>query len=169
MHTTVDSKGFTLVEMVIVLFIVGILVAIVLGTGRNAVYNSRVTAARADLHLIADALDRYYLRFGNYPPPETKTGVASNNKGNDGGASIEKIPSILPLSFHRKTLDGNEDFYFSNLLPPGFTGMDPWGRPYVYAWTEQDPGIELPVYTLRSLGPDPSSTKEGMNDNIEYP
>lgn len=151
LHTNVDGKGFTLVEMVTVLFIVGILVAIVLGTGRNAVYNSRATAARTDLHLIADALDRYCMVFGDYP-------VSPSNR--------------VPVNYSRKTL-GDQDahgkqgsYHFKNLLPNGFTAIDPWGKPYIYTLTRNDNPDEFPVYSLRSCGQD---GKEGTEDDIVYP
>lgn len=159
-HTHVDSNGFTLVEMVTALFIIGILVAIVLGTGRDAVRQSRVATARADLQFAADALDRYRLVFGDYPPPATSPARPEGETA-DGGS----FP-YLPMDYTRRTLDGNDDYHFAALFPQGFTAIDPWGAPYRYQLTDSEEEGEPPVYSLRSPGPD---GKEGNDDDIEYP
>ena len=144
-------------EMVTVVFLVGILLAIVLGTGRNAIFCSRETSARTDLHLVADALDRYYLIFGDYP---------------------QSPSNRVPLDAIRGTLENKDAtnekdrFHFERLLPKDFSAIDPWGAPYIYelSWSENAGQTEMtdepPVYTLRSRGRD---GKEGTDDDIEYP
>ncbi len=132
--------------MLTVLFIVGMLVAIVLGSARYATQASRRAGARMDLHLLADALDRYVLVFGDYPDVDSMTNL---------------------VTYSRQTLNKGSEYEFKNLLPPGFSGIDPWGEAYRYSLRRvEGHDEELPLYLLASNGPD---GKEGTADDIEYP
>lgn len=134
------GSGFTLVEVLAVMFIVGILLAVVLGAARYATHVSRTSRAKSDLASLADALERYRLVFGEYPDASNACGL---------------------VSFRRKSLSVNDvnssdrnDYCFSNLLPHAFTGIDPWGEPYRYAtWRSGDKWGD-PVYSISSSGPD---------------
>ena len=157
--TAHGKRGLTLVEMLTVLFVVSILVAFVTGTARYASRAAETRRAEADLHLLADALERYYLRFGDYPEAG----------GNDA-------PALLS---HRQLLPGHTDtdpnadyYYFSNSLPGTFTGLDPWGAAYRYI-RHMGNGINdadnSETFTLYSLGPDreePGATPDAPDDNI---
>lgn len=98
-------KGFTLVELLVVMAIIAMLAALVgpklfpkLGKGKQA-------AAKAQIELLGQALDQYRLDVGRYPTTqETLTSLVSS-------------PGI----------DGWDGPYLKKALP-----ADPWGRPYVY-------------------------------------
>lgn len=150
------KRGLTLIEMLTVLFVVSILVAFVTGTARYASRAAETRRAQADLHLLADALERYYLRFGEFPPT-----------GNDA----------QELLSHRQQLPGQSGtepgdviyYYFSNSLPRTFTALDPWGEAYQYVRHGGDNDINdvndsdgAETFTLYSLGPD---RKEPGEDN----
>ena len=148
------EKGFTLVEMLTVLFIVSILLGIVLGSARYATQASRVSRAESDMHALADALDRFHLVFGEYPDVESATNL---------------------VSYARRALgkDDPDSFLFKNLLPAGFTAIDPWSHPYQYRVYRPDkPGendfkaSDETVYELASAGPD---GREGTDDDISAP
>ncbi len=59
-----NNKGFTLIEMLVVVLIIGILAGIALPQYTNAVRKARVAEAQIILRAIVDATDRYYLATG---------------------------------------------------------------------------------------------------------
>jgi general secretion pathway protein G len=103
-----SQEGFTLIELMVVILIIGLLATIVVQNLRSATDKAKRVKAQADISQIKSALDRYYLDAGSYPTSDQGLPalVASPTNGNDpkdwGGPYIEKIPP------------------------------DPWGHPYVY-------------------------------------
>lgn len=61
------DKGFTLIEMMVVLIIIAVLIAGGIRFYAGYIENSRVTKARVQLSTIQAALDSYYAEKGNYP------------------------------------------------------------------------------------------------------
>ncbi len=148
-----DRGGLTLVEMITVLFIVSILVAFVTGLARHAMRAAEVRRARADLHLLADALERYYLRFGAYPEV-----FAS---GGGGGVGWRDATDLLR---HVRTDPAHvpPEFCFSNCLPRGFTAIDPWQRPYRYRRHMRREEEEEDTFDLGSQGPDANDIRDDI-------
>lgn len=132
------SRGFTLIEIMVVMVILGLLVALVapniMGRGDEA----RVTAAEAQLRNISSALDLYRLDNSHYP---------STEQGLD--ALVEK-PSGSP-----EPSNWNPDGYM-NAIP-----KDPWGNDYQYV----QPGSEGP-YDLYSYGADGREGGKELNADI---
>lgn len=98
--------GFTLLELLVVLVILGLLVGYVAPRYFAQVGKSEVKVTRAQIRALEDALDQYRLDLGRYPA--TQTGLAALNNA-PAGESRWQGPYL------RKTVPN-----------------DPWGHPYQY-------------------------------------
>jgi general secretion pathway protein G len=99
------SAGFTLLELLVVLVILGLLVGYVAPRYFAQVGKSEVKVARAQIRALEDALDQYRLDVGRYPA--TQAGLAALNE--EVGEARWQGP------------------YLKKTLP-----SDPWGHPYQY-------------------------------------
>jgi general secretion pathway protein G len=130
------QRGFTLIELMVVLVIIGVLAALIVPNVLDRADDARVTAARTDIASIGQALKLYKLDNQRYPSAE------------QGLQALVSRPSAGPLPPNwRATLDK---------LP-----NDPWGRPYQY----MNPGLKGEVDVL-SLGADGQPGGEGKNADI---
>lgn len=85
------QKGFTIVELLIVIVIISILTAITILT-YNGVRNKSFDASiQTDLRSIAAGLKTYKLTVGTYPPTDTQIGTLADNSGTVVQAAIPKI------------------------------------------------------------------------------
>lgn len=98
--------GFTLIELMIVLFIIGLLVALVAPRLMSRVGRAKQKAAQAQIHLLATALDLFNLDVGRYPTTE------------------EGLKALLQKPEDLSSWGGP---YLEKALP-----NDPWGHPYAY-------------------------------------
>jgi general secretion pathway protein G len=104
MRTTTDSKhrryeeGFTLIELMVVILIIGLLATIVVQNLRSATDRAKRVKAQADIAQIKSGLDRYYLDAGSYPTSDQglnslMTAPTAGNIPHDWeGPYLEKIP-----------------------------------------------------------------------------
>jgi general secretion pathway protein G len=131
------QHGFTLIEIMVVVIIIGLLAAIVAPNVIGRVDDAKVTRAKADIGQIENALKFY--RLDNFAYPSSEQGLeALVTKPND--------PNV------------------KNWKPGGYLDnapKDPWGNPYLYL----NPGNngEIDVYTL---GADGRPGGEGANADI---
>jgi general secretion pathway protein G len=132
----ITSRGFTLIEIMIVVVIIGILGAIIVPTFMSRPDQARVTAAQTDLRSIGAALDLY--RLDNFQYPASDQGLE---------ALVTK-PAGFP-----EPKNYNPDGYIK-ALP-----TDPWGSPYVYERTGNG-------FSLFSLGADGNEGGEGFDADI---
>lgn len=133
---TARQRGFTLIELMVVLAIIGVLAALVVPNVLNRSDDARVTAAKTDVGNLMNALKLYRLDNQSYPTAE------------QGLNALVVKPSTGPAPLNWKS--------YIDKLP-----NDPWGRPYQY----MNPGVKGEVDVL-SLGADGQAGGEGKNADI---
>jgi len=132
--------GFTLIEIMVVVVIIGILIGLVAPQIMGRVDEARVTAARSDLATLEQALEMYRLDNGRYP---------STDQGLE--ALIER-PTAPP-----EPRNWNPAGYLKARQLP----LDPWGNPYHYFSVESGR-----LFELYSLGADGREGGEGYDADI---
>ena len=120
-----NEDGFTLVEVMVVLVIIGLLTTFVVINVLPAQDKALVSKTKADIRIIEQALEMYRLDMFDYPEQDA------------GLEALITLPSGADETRYRK---GG----YVKLLPD-----DPWGRPYIYRY----PG-ENGVYDILSYGSD---------------
>ena len=130
------SYGFTLIELMVVLVIIGVLAALIVPNVLDRADDARVMAARTDVNNLSQALKLY--KLDNQRLPSTEQGLQ---------ALIVK-PSAAPVPANWKA--------YLDKLP-----NDPWGRPYQYL----NPGVKGEVDVM-SLGADGQPGGEGRNADV---
>jgi prepilin-type N-terminal cleavage/methylation domain-containing protein len=113
-------RGFTLVELIIVIVIIGILAAVTVVGYQNQTAKARDSKRLSDIDSIRKAVDLYYHTNGKYPdyvPGNTCAGeggfcyTSSGNLGNYIGGLTEYFPDGLPNDPTNKTVGGRPFFY----------------------------------------------------------
>jgi general secretion pathway protein G len=117
-----SEAGFTLVEMLVVITIIGLIMALVGPRVLNYLGESKVKVTKIQIESFSAALDLYYLDNGTYPT------------GSEGLTALVQRPSSAPA-------------WNGPYLKTGSVPDDPWGHPYVY----KVPGDHAP-YEIDSYG-----------------
>lgn len=130
------ARGFTLIEVMVVIVILGVLAALVVPKVMGRPDEARVVAAKQDISAIMQALKLYKLDNRRYPTT------------NQGLAALVTRPSTAPVPDNWKS--------YLEKLP-----LDPWGKPYQYLM----PGLKGEVDVM-SYGPDGVSGGEGIDSDI---
>ena len=89
-----QQRGFTLIELMIVVAIIGILAAISIPLYANVQARARLAKAQADARALASAVSIYSAHMGNIPTALTQlTTVATNSLGQTAGPFVASVPS----------------------------------------------------------------------------
>ena len=134
------SHGFTLIEILVVIIVLGLLAALVGPRILGRVSEAKSAAARTQIELLGLALDNYRLDNGSYPTTE------------QGLAALQVIPTRDPIPLNWRGP------YLRKAVP-----LDPWGRAYLY----KSPGEHnASGYDLYTLGRDGQLGGEGEDADI---
>ena len=132
-----SEAGFTLVELMVVVVIIGVLAATIIPEIMGTPHEAKVSAAKGHIAELGNALDRFNLHMDRYPTSEESLKVLveapSGDSKNWRGPYIRQLRS------------------------------DPWGNPYQYRY----PGVHHPAsYDLWSRGADGVDGGEGKGADI---
>ena len=132
------QNGFSLIEILVVLVIMGLLISVVAPTVLNSADDARIQKVQADFKSIETALKIY--RLDNYVYPTTEQGLEA---------------LVTPSSLEPEPRNFKQGGYLAELP------IDPWGRPYLYL----SPG-EYGETDSYSLGADGLQGGEDQNADI---
>jgi general secretion pathway protein G len=132
----VAQTGFTLIELMVVLVIIGVLAALIVPNVLDRADDARATAAKTDVNNLMQALKLYKLDNQRYPTSE------------QGLQSLVSKPAASPVPPNWKP--------YVEKLP-----NDPWGRPYQYL----NPGVKGEIDVM-SFGADGQPGGEGKNADV---
>lgn len=135
-HSRTRLKGFTLIELMVVLVIIGVLAALIVPNVLDRADDARVTAAKTDINNLVQALKLYKLDNQRYPTPA------------QGLQALLVKPAAGPIPPNWKP--------YLEKLP-----SDPWAQSYQYL----NPGLkgEIDVF---SFGADGQPGGEGKNADV---
>ncbi|MDY6842629.1 MAG: type II secretion system major pseudopilin GspG [Thermodesulfobacteriota bacterium] len=138
-----SDKGFTFIELMVVLVILGILAGLIMPRIMGRPEQARRLKARIQIQNFEQALNLYYLDNGFYPTTE------------QGLMALVEIPTIGKIPSHWKE---------GGYLEKGKVPKDPWGNSYIYI----SPGVyDTDGYDIESYGSDGEDGGEGKNSDIE--
>jgi general secretion pathway protein G len=131
-----SERGFTLVEILVVITIIALIMALVGPRVLNYLTESKVKAARIQIESLSSALDLYFLDVGQYP------------------SSAEGLNALVQRPGNGLAWNGP---YLKGTTVPN----DPWGKPYVY----RVPG-QSGIYDIISYGADSQEGGSGAAADI---
>jgi len=132
------ARGFTLIEIMVVVVILGILGSLIVPNIIGRPDEARATAARADIEAVGNALELYRLDNGTYPSTD------------QGLEALVSQPSGYP-----EPRRWNADGYLKKLP------VDPWDEPYLYFSEERS-------FEVYSFGADRKEGGEGVDTDLRY-
>jgi len=174
MKTHRIERGFTLMELMIVITIIGILAAMTGGVVSVVMKQNKVEAAKANVLRIGMALEQYYNDVGAYPPTPTDEGNASVIAALTGDLNLDGVYDPTPgsgdvprthprwrrpyLKVERAEYDGRMNM------------VDPWRQPYRYFENEREAPrckVNPNTFLLFSSGPDTRATAKTREEAID--
>ena len=132
------QRGFTLLELLVVVVIIGVLAAYVGPRYFTQIGKSEQGTARMQIDALAKALETYRIDTGRYPGTEQGLAVLMTRPADESKWAGPYLVKAVP--------------------------KDPWGRPYLY----RSPGADGTDFDLRSLGRDGQAGGEGDNADLSY-
>lgn len=138
MHSKVTQRGFSLIEIMVVIVIMGVLASLIVPKIMGRPDEARIIAAKQDIASISQALKLYKLDNQRYPTTD------------QGLQSLVTKPSTPPIPSNWKSSG------YLEKMP-----VDPWGNPYQYLY----PGTHSEIDVF-SLGVDGAIGGEGNDVDI---
>ena len=135
-----DQRGFTLIEIMVVVVILGVLAAIIVPKFLGRPDEAKVTKAKVDIKSLEEALGLFKLDNGFYP--STEQGL----KALVEKPEIGRIPEKFQAGGYLKRVPN-----------------DPWGTPFVYL----SPGVQSRDFDLISYGADGQPGGENFDADIK--
>jgi general secretion pathway protein G len=135
------QSGFTLLEILVVIAILGLLIGLVAPAALRQLGGARLSVARQSIERLGSVLDLYRLDVGSYPNSQ------------DGLTALISRPSDAP--------NWSGPYVQNGQLP-----MDPWSHPYIYREPSTRPGHS---YDLCSRGPNATAGEAGTESLICNP
>ena len=132
------QRGFTLIEIMVVVIIIGLLAAVIVPTVINKVDDARISKAKTDIQALETALTMFRLDNSKYPTT-------------DQGLQALVVAPTDPSIRHWRV-----GGYLQRV------SKDPWGAEYQYA----SPGTHGKEYDLYTLGADGQPGGDGVNADI---
>src|SRR5207248_2738928 len=132
-----QERGFTLLELLVVLAILGLLIGLVAPAALPQLGSAKEKIAHQSIERLASVLDMYKLDVGSYPT--TEQGLQ---------ALISPPQGVTRWS---------GPYVKGDKVPE-----DPWGRPFLYRSPSQRPGHEFDLYSLGPTGQLAGTAKEAM-------
>ena len=133
-----SAYGFTLIEIMVVVIIIGLLAAFIVPQIMGRVDDARVAKAKQDIQSLETALTMYYMDNSKYP---------TNDQGLTALTAQPTDPSIK---------NWKQGGYIERI------SKDPWGNDYVFTF----PGTHGKAYDICSLGADGQPGGDGINADI---
>jgi len=137
-----QQRGFTLTEIMVVVFIIGLLSSVVLFNVLGARSDAQVKTAQVNITALSQALEQYALDAYDYPTQQ------------QGLKALVERPDNLPNGASYRT---------GGYLQKGSVPVDPWGRPYIYERPGDKSGRP---YDLYSHGADGQEGGEELDADI---
>ena len=119
------KRGFTLIEILVVIIVIGLLAALVGPRIIGRVSEAKSATARTQIELLGLALDNYRLDNGTYPTTE------------QGLAALQEKSTRDPVPTNWRGP------YLKKAVP-----LDPWGQPYAYQSPGEHNRVGFDLYTL---------------------
>lgn len=188
------ARGFTLVELLVVIVIIGILTGILLPVGHQVMKSMRKTTASKTATELRTALTNYYTEYRKFPPIQQGSGSGDVEiKTDSSNGLITALMAVKGASATEELNRRGEQFFTTkkakkqggpgiNGKSPPFSLLDPWGKPYLVSFdSNYDDQLEVPerktgngteiIYTtvaVWSWGPNGEEGKgrDNKNDDI---
>ena len=161
-------RGFTLIELMVVIIVIGIVGGIIFSGAGYLFEKQSIKTAQAEIEVLKTALDEYRREYGSYPETLDSQGKDSSrillHSLYGTHDLIDDKWKRLDSSDYKKSLIPVDNFSFLsiaednsgtfNLDDEDYYLVDPWGEPYIYEFYRKDGNAGFLLY---SKGPDRKS------------